>query len=174
MTQFIAFFAAAMMIAMQPAGNFSRIGTTSDPSEAVIGGFGTKMLVVEDIDAFWAAWDKPEPPQISTTSKITRGKPVHAVLVFNGCAPAPDGNCNLSVVYSITGPDGSAYDKPIEGKAWTGPPPPGFNMQAAVSSFGFELEPADKLGSYRMIAKVTDEVAGKTLTVSQIIEAQAN
>ena len=58
--------------------------------------------------------------------------------------------------------------------AWTGLPPPGYNLQASLASFGFELEPTDKLGAYRMIARLTDEVAGKTLTVSETVTAVAN
>lgn len=145
-----------------------------NPSEASNGDFRGKMLIVADVEKFWAVWEKPEPPSIDTTGEIRRGGRVTAMVVFAICKAAADGNCNVSVTFSIIGPDGKAYGELASGKAWTGAPAPGFNLLASLSAMTFELDPPDKLGPYRMIATMTDEVAGKSFTVSDTVTAVAN
>ena len=147
---------------------------TIDPSEGANGDLRGKMMIVPDVDAFWTVWEKPEPPRIDTADTIRPGGKVTAMLVFAICKAAADGKCNVSIHFSMIGPDGVAYGTAASGKAWTEAPAPGHNLLASLSAMTFELEPKDKLGTYRMIAKLTDEVAGKTLTVSQTVTAVAN
>ena len=165
-------FIAALAALSQPTA-YSQIGATGEQSEATNGKFSVKMLVTDDLDGFWKAWEGPTPPNISTTSRITRVKPVFAMLVFAGCASGTDGKCKVSVTYSITAPDGSAYGDAIDAEAWSGPSA-GQNLIAALSSFGFRLEPQDKLGAYRVTAKMTDEIAHESLTVNETVTAMDN
>lgn len=151
------------------------IGTDpADTSESVNGDFRGKMFIVPDVDAFWKAWEGPTPPRIDTTDEIRPGGRVTSMIVFAICKPAANGKCDVTVSYSMTGPDGRPYGTPASGKAWTEAPAPGYNLLASLAAMTFELEPNDKLGPYRMIAKMTDEVAGKSVTVSQTVTAVAN
>ena len=79
-------------------------GTTAtaqpaDPSQAQYGGFGAKLLIVADTDAFWKEWEKPDTPHIVTTSTVTIKQPAHGMIVFHGCRAASDGNCNVTVQF---------------------------------------------------------------------------
>ena len=140
------------------------------------GDFLAKMMVVPDLNAFWAVWEKPEPPNVETTSQIGIGERVSAIVIFAGCKAAANGKCNVSVSYSMIDEDGAPYGSAstTPGKAWTEAPAPGHNLLASLSAMTFELERKDKLGTYRITAKLTDEVAHKTLTVSQPVTAKTN
>ncbi len=142
-----------------------------DPSRASKDGFGVSVFVTPDIEGVWKAWGGPTPPNISVTDQIERGKPVHAMIVFNGCKAAADGNCNVTGIYSITSPDGTAYGEPHGGKIWAGPPAPGYNLQLSEGSLGLVVEPDEPLGRYMLKASVTDHVAGITLDVEAPVEA---
>ena len=143
----------------------------ADSSEAKDGPFGGKLMIVDDIAAFWRAWEGPTPPHIETVSTMTRAAPVFAVLVFHGCAAGPDGNCDVAVTFSVTAPDGSASDEPVNGIALKGPPAPGMNLLASEGSFGFALEPEDKYGRYTLRATLTDRVTGKSVTLQDVVDA---
>jgi hypothetical protein len=145
-----------------------------NPSEAANGDFRGKMLIVADVEKFWAVWEKPEPPSIDTASEIRRGGKVTAMVVFAVCKPAADGKCNVSASFSTIGLNGKAYGEAASGKAWTEAPAPDRNLLASLAAMTFELEATDKLGPYRIIATMTDEVAGKSFTVSDTVTAVTN
>ena len=143
------------------------------PSRAAKGRFAVMMIVTPDIEAFWAEWQKPEDPHLTSTERIARDSPVFAMLVFSGCRAGADGNCRVSAEFRMTGPDGAPYGEPHRGLAWSGPPAPGRNLQLSEASLGFRLDPPDPLGRYTISATLTDEIAGETLQVEQGVEAQA-
>ncbi|MDP9423694.1 MAG: hypothetical protein M3Q19_12840 [Pseudomonadota bacterium] len=141
------------------------------PSQASKDGFGVLMVVTDDPEGFMKAWAGPTPPHVSTTEKVTPDKPVETMLLFSGCRAAQDGNCDVSVELSITGPDGKPYGETLKGPIWKGPPAPQYTLQLGQSGLGFILEPQDKLGTYLLQARVTDHVAGTTLAVEQAVTA---
>jgi hypothetical protein len=143
----------------------------TDPSRASKSGFGVLMLVTSDHEGFWKAWAGTTPPNVSTTDQVTRGRPVHAILLFSGCRPAADGECNVTMELAVSGPSGAAYGETMKAMVWSGPPAPAYKLQAAEGSLGFVLEPEDALGRYTLRAAVTDHVAGLTLPVQQTVEA---
>ena len=147
------------------------LAQTPDLSEANNGDFGAKLLVTDDLEGFWSAWDKPANPEVTTTSQITRAKPVYAIIVFHDCRPAANGNCDVSVKFEMTGPDGRPYGEAHSGTAWQGPPAPNHNIQASPSSMGFKLDPQDKLGRYTITATLMDKIAGKSLRMSETVTA---
>jgi hypothetical protein len=172
----VALVAAVPATAQQQGGfEWKQGGATAPPTpaQASRNGFGVFMLVTPDLDGFWEAWARPSPPQIGTTDEVRRGRPVYAILLFSGCRPAPDGNCNVTAELSMTGPNGSPYGDTMRGLVWAGPPAPQYRLQASESSLGFRLEPADPLGTYTLRAMVTDNVAGTTLSVEQPVRAVA-
>ncbi|MDQ3077607.1 MAG: hypothetical protein M3Q83_02060 [Pseudomonadota bacterium] len=155
------------------AGFNTQIGMRGDASEASSGRLRAKILVTPDIDEFWKAWEGPTPPNIVTTGMVTQAKPVHAIILFGGCTPGADGLCKLSVTFTITAPDGSPYGKPVSGQAWSGPAG-GDNLLASSASFGFRLEPKDKLGHYQMKATLTDEIARISVAMREGVVAKTD
>lgn len=148
--------------------------TAIDLSTVDNGVFATTIIVTNDIEGFWKAWEGPTPPHITTTDVITRSRPAFATMVFTGCKPASDGNCRVTASFSIVAPDGSNYGRQGPMPAWSGPPGPGRSMLVVEGYLGFELEPEDKLGSYIIKGELKDEVAGTSLTVQKTITAKAD
>jgi hypothetical protein len=144
----------------------------TDPSEARNGSFGGKLLITDDLEGFWKQWEQPDTPQIATTSKVTLAKPVYGMILFYGCRAAATGKCKVTAHFEIIAPDGRPYDKPATGEAWSGPPAADHALQASLASFGFRLEPKDQLGRYRMKVVLTDDVAGRSLYLSDYIVAE--
>ena len=142
-----------------------------DPSRAAKGPFAAMMIVTPDADAFVAEWLKPENPTVATTGRIARDRPIHAMLVIAGCKAGPDGNCRVGVEFRMMRPDGAPYGEVRRAPALTGPPAPERNLQLSQASLGFILDPPDPLGRYTIVATLTDEVAGRSLTVRQVVEA---
>lgn len=133
-------------------------------------GFGVQMLVTDDYEGFWKAWEGPTPPRVSITSRTERGKPVMAMLIFTGCKAGADGNCNVSADYTITAPNGAPYGEPKSGPVWRLPPAPGYNLQLSEGAIGLEVESGEMLGAYTLKATVTDHIASLTLTVEAKVD----
>jgi hypothetical protein len=91
------------------------------------------------------------------------------MILFSGCRPSGNGNCDVAAELSITGPDGNAYGETFSGPVWQGPPGPQYSLQLGQSGMGFVLDPGDKLGVYTLRATVTDRVAGTIVAVQQAI-----
>jgi hypothetical protein len=145
----------------------------ADAARASNGNLGAQLMITDDYEGFWKAWEGPSPPQVSVTDRVERGKPVHAMLIFSGCKAAADGNCNLTAEFAIMAPDGTPYGETVTGKVWGGPPPAGYNLQLSEGSIGLVIEPEDSLGQYTFKVSVTDHVAGSMLQVSAPVEAVA-
>jgi hypothetical protein len=171
-----AFLTTAPATAQQPQGFAWKQGdgtaAPDNPAQAAKDGFGVMMAVTPDYEAFWKAWEGPTPPQLPTTTQVTRSTPVHGMLIFSGCKVGPDGKCNVTAELSITGPDGKAYGKTMQAPVWNEPPASGYNLQLSPASIGFRLDPEDALGSYTLHASVTDRLAGTTVVVEQAITAK--
>jgi hypothetical protein len=171
----IAAVVAATPAAAQQSNGFewkiNEEGAPRDSSRASKGGFGVAFMVTDDYEGFWNAWEGPTPPQVSVTDRAERGKPVHAMLIFSGCKPAADGNCNLAAVYTITKPDGTLYGEPMATEVWGDAPAPNYNLQLSPANLGLVVEPEDPLGHYTFKATVTDHVAGVTLAIETPVEA---
>lgn len=166
--------AAAQASAQQVGGFEWKQGDQAapdDPSRASKDGFGVMMLVTNDPKGFVEAWQGPTPPQITTTDRAIRGKPVEAMILISGCRPAESGNCDVAGQLSITGPDGKPYGDTYDASVWQGPPGPQYSLQLSQSGIGFVVDPEDRLGTYTLRAKVTDKVAGTTVSVQQAITA---
>ena len=143
-----------------------------DTSRAARGPFAAMMLVTPDAEAVIAEWQKPEPPHVESTKRITRDDPIFAMLIIAGCRAGADGDCRVSAEFRIRRPDGAPYGEVHRGLALDGPPAPGRNLQLAIGSLGFRLDPPDPLGRYTIAATITDEIAGETLIVEQAVDAE--
>jgi len=133
------------------------------------GDFGVMLILTDKPDQLSADWEKPtEGVRISETQTASRGVPVATVVVFAGCAPDANGNCQATVQYTVYGPDGKPYGDPMEGELWIDKPPPAKgHIQLSMGGMGIVLEPEDPLGDYKVKAKVVDKVANKTILLER-------
>src|SRR5262245_35773881 len=100
------FFCGGMASAQWKKGE-ERIADT--PDRKSVDGFGGNLLVVKDPRAFIEEWQKPETPHITPATEVKRGDLLGAFVLFAGCKPDAEGNCNSEVDYAVYKPDGSLY-----------------------------------------------------------------
>jgi hypothetical protein len=130
------------------------------------------MLVTDDSEGFWRAWDGPTPPNLPTTDRTVRGRPVNAMIIFFGCMAGADGNCDVTAQFVFLKPDGSPYGEMLSGPVWRGRPAPGANLQLSESSVGLIVEPEDPIGVWTIRAMVTDNVRRSTISVEQDVTVE--
>lgn len=135
------------------------------PFEGRSGSFAARLIMVDDVDAFWRAWRGPQPPTVRETNVVTPFKPAHALLVFTGCKAGADGKCNVGIAFSVIGPDKRPYGRPNSGTAYNGVAPPGGRLAASGARLTLKLESNDKPGPYLVTAVVTDRIAGASVTL---------
>jgi len=126
------------------------------PDRKSVGEFGGNLLVVEDPRAFVEEWQKPETPKINPAKEAKRGDRLGAFVLFAGCKPDAQGNCNSEVDYAVYKPDGSLYAERKAQPLWKekAPPPPIIQLSSAI--LVIRLEKDDPLGDYVVRAKVSD------------------
>jgi len=135
------------------------------PFEGKSGNLAARLILVDDLGAFWRTWRGPPPPKVRETNTVTPFKPAHALLIFTGCKAAANGKCNVGVSFSIMGPDKKAYGKPTSGTAYNGPPAKGTNLLASPGALTMKIESNDRPGPYLIQAVVTDRVTGAKVTL---------
>jgi hypothetical protein len=145
--------------------------TPADPSQASGAGFDAVMVVTDDHDAFLRDWKTAAAPARLGTSRFTREKPVNIELLFSGCRFGMDARCKVNGQLWITGPEGSTRG-PIPVAVWNRPPP-GDHLQLSPNFVRIGFDASDSPGPYRIKAEVTDEVAGTTREVEQVLQLEA-
>lgn len=125
------------------------------------GDFGAALLVTDDHEGFFEAWNEPASdgyaPRISAVSQANRGDVVVALVLFTGCEADGQGNCNSEIDFKVVNPDGTVYANMEGAELWKlKPAPVNGVMQLGVTYLGFEIEPDDQLGEYRIEAVVMD------------------
>ncbi|HEY1426495.1 MAG TPA: hypothetical protein VGF50_07475 [Caulobacteraceae bacterium] len=133
------------------------------------------QIATTDDQKLISDWQKPTPgAAISVDSETVRNKPIFVFILFKGCRPDQSGNCNVTADFETFEPGGKSYDVRTNAPIWVGhPPPPGDNLQLSESALGLRVEDKDSLGPYRVVATITDHVAGITLKTQQVLNATA-
>lgn len=135
------------------------------PYEGKSGTLAARLIMVDDVAAFWRTWRGPPPPKVRETNTVTPFKPATAMLIFTGCKAGANGKCNVAVTYSIVGPDKRPYGKPLSGTAYSGPPAKGTALIASPAKLTMKIESNEKPGPYLITAVVTDRVSGSSVTL---------
>src|SRR5689334_6419387 len=86
-------------------------GPPAPGSQAAEGGFGVTALTTDDAEGFLREWDGPTPPNLPTTDRVVRGRPIRLMLIFYGCGAGADGNCNATATFVTLRPDGSTFEE---------------------------------------------------------------
>jgi hypothetical protein len=144
-----------------------------DLSKASAKGFAVFQVATLDGEGFAARWNRPTAGvEVAETSKVARNQPVFTFIIFTGCTPDQRGQCNVTADFRMFDPAGRSFGEQIGAPVWVGLPPPAKNvLQLSSQYLGMVVENKDSLGSYRIVATVTDHVTGTSLTTEQTIVA---
>lgn len=139
-----------------------------DPSYAREGMLEAYLIVTDKGEELLTGW--AEGHQRITYKNVDtadRGKFITVIIRFLGCEADERGLCNATVDYVAYQPDGSVYGDALrDGELWIGKPPPSpGSSQLSVDYLGLVVEATDPEGEYRLEAKVTDRVSGRSVHV---------
>ena len=128
-------------------------------------------------DEFLTEWSKPTTPNLRTTTKIERNKPITGFIIFAGCKADASGKCILQGNLEFRDPDGQIYGETKDVDIWSGPPIDGYNLRLSPVSPAMIIEDGEKLGDYTVRITITDRNADVTATTKErlkVVEAVAN
>ena len=157
----------------QDAWQRDRKAISGNPSMASSKEFAVYQTATLDCEGFAARWNRPTAGvEVVETSKVARNQPVFTFIIFTGCSPDQYGKCNVTADFRMFDPAGRSFGERIASPVWVGLPPPAKHSLPLSSEYlGMVVEDKDSLGSYRIIATVTDHVSGTSLTTEQTIVA---
>ncbi|MDL5364671.1 hypothetical protein QSH18_03540 [Xanthomonas sp. NCPPB 2654] len=125
----------------------------------------------------WTETDSRHGPQLRTTERVRRGKPIRVVVLYSGCAPSPnnDGACDAQLRLRMLGPDGHvALQEPARPLTTGGKPAAPGMLELAPLSLQIRFEPADPLGTYTLHATLNDPSQDAWVRVQTQVELVAD
>ena len=133
------------------------------------GGFSVLQVAVTDSAKFIAGW-KLGAGGDSATTRTVADKPLFTFLIFRGCKANAEGNCDVVADYVIHRPDGTTNEENKGFVVWNkGAPTDSKKPYLSDGALGYGVDDEGPFGDYRVIATVTDRVAGITLTTEQTL-----
>jgi hypothetical protein len=136
-------------------------------------GFTAMIILTNRIDDFLSQWKKPDdpahPPTIHRVTRASLGERISAVVVFNGCSAAVDGNCDAFVDFTVLGPGDVELAVKKDAELWRGEPPTS-DISLSHARLDLGLEKTDPTGTYRIRAVVRDRVSQRQVTLEQALE----
>ncbi|MGE3690369.1 MAG: hypothetical protein AB7F98_03195 [Novosphingobium sp.] len=150
-----------------PAPAFSQAAAGQLPpgiSQSSAGPFKVIEVATTDPARFQAAWkERKEDVTLPVNGTVRRNQPINVYLIFAGCKPAANGNCNVVTDFEFFDPAGGVYSKHPAIPQWQGPPAPDGQIVMGATGVGLTVEPGEKLGVYRIRTFTTDKVANVTV-----------
>ena len=147
----------------------TQLMTISPLSHDEKNGFSVLQTAVPDSAKFIAGW-KLGAGGGSATTKTVANQPLFTFLIFRGCKANAEGKCDVVADFVITRPDGTINDDNKGVVVWdkaapTDPKKP----YLGDGALGYGVDDDGPFGDYRVVATVTDRVAGITLTTEQTL-----
>ncbi len=141
-------------------------------NQGSVGNFGAMILMTTDSKKALENWSKPTAGvHIPDASKVTKGKPIEALVLFSGCAANEHGNCVTEVDYKIIKPTGEVYAEYKNTELWRDKPAlPKGRLGLAVDRVGLIAEPEDPFGIYKVTCLVKDLVARSKFSIYSTFE----
>ncbi|MEO5937526.1 MAG: hypothetical protein ABIQ43_00785 [Sphingomonas sp.] len=132
-------------------------------------GFSVLQVAVPDSAKFIAGW-KLGAGGSSATTKTVANQPLFTFLIVRGCKADAKGNCDVVADFVIHRSDGTTNDENKGFVVWnkaapTDPKKP----YLSDGALGYGVDDEGPFGDYRVVATVTDRVAGVTLTTEQTL-----
>jgi hypothetical protein len=122
------------------------------------------LLVTNQPGTVFMRWEQGQKFELSNVKMARRGEPVAALVLFSGCRPNKEGNCDVKMDMVVLDPTGRVYGESKDTEVWVGKaaPAPG-TTQLGVGYMMIRIEPKDPPGKYRIKAHITDRIAGSVL-----------
>ena len=141
-----------------------------DPlSHAEKDGFGVLQTAAPDATRFIADWKLGVGAKTAATRTIAN-KPLFTFLIFRGCKANAEGKCDVVADFVITRPDGTTDDTNKAVAVWDkAAPSDPKKPYIGDGALGFGTDEEGPFGDYRIVATVTDRVAGITVTTEQTL-----
>jgi len=132
-------------------------------------GFGVMQVAASDAAAFIAAWKIGDGAKNETTRTVA-DKPLFTLLIFRGCKADADGKCDIVADFVINRPDGTVNEDNKGVVVWdkAAPTDPKKPM-IGDGALGYGVDSEGPFGDYRVVATVTDKVAGTSVTTEQTL-----
>jgi hypothetical protein len=132
-------------------------------------GFGVMQVAASDAAAFIAAWKIGDGAKNETTRTVA-DKPLFTLLIFRGCKADADGKCDIVADFAINRPDGTVNEDNKGVVVWNkaAPTDPKKPM-IGDGALGYGVDSEGPFGDYRVVATVTDKVAGTSVTTEQTL-----
>jgi len=105
--------------------------------------------------------------------EVSINHPISSFVLFGGCQQDANGNCNVTMRFKVTQPDGGVYAETPEMEVWKGrPAPPEHAIEASVDYLKIVVEPHEQRGAYVVMVTVTDQTAGTVLELKKQFTAK--
>ena len=132
-------------------------------------GFGVMQVAASDAAAFIAAWKVGDGAKNETTRTVA-DKPLFTLLIFRGCKADADGKCDIVADFAINRPDGTVNEDNKGVVVWNKPAPADPKKpMIGDGALGYGVDSEGPFGDYRVVATVTDKVAGTSVTTEQTL-----
>jgi len=123
--------------------------------------FAASLLVTNQPGTLFMRWEQGEKLELANVEKARRGEPIAALILFSGCGPDKQGNCNVTTDIAVLDPSGKVYGESKQTEVWVGKPPPSDGTtQLGFGYLMIRIEPKDPPGVYRIKAHTKDQVSG--------------
>lgn len=136
------------------------------------GEFSALLFVTDDLNfrGRWAALPITDAPDVSTVSRLPRGREAELELVFTGMGL--DSGLNAEVTWDVTvlRPDGTAYAEFKDLPALRGRRPTRYMVTLAEAAVRISFDPPDPAGVYTVRATVRDRVGNRRVDLSAPLE----
>jgi len=132
-------------------------------------GFGVMQVAASDAAAFIAAWKIGDGAKNETTRTVA-DKPLFTLLIFRGCKADADGKCDIVADFVINRPDGTVNEDNKGVVVWNkAAPADAKKPMIGDGALGYGVDSEGPFGDYRVVATVTDKVAGTSVTTEQTL-----
>lgn len=157
------------------AGWINKQGASLPDSEdrKAIGDFGAQLVFVTDEQALFKTWATPsETVSLNTVESVTINQPISAFVIFSGCKPTANGQCNVSMRFRVIQPDGKVYSETPAMEVWQNKPAPRARaLELSVQYLKVVVEPHEQRGRYTIQAQVRDDNTGSVLSLQKAFSA---
>jgi len=132
-------------------------------------GFSVLQVAVPDAAKFIAAWKLGTGGDTATTRTVAN-RPLFTLLIIRGCKPNPDGKCDVVADFLIHRPDGTINDDNKGVAVWDkAAPADPKKPYIGDGALGYGVDDEGPFGDYRIVATVTDRVAGVSVTTEETL-----
>ncbi len=160
----------AMLCAASPLSAGDPPPAPRNPAMAGKDGFGALQLATINPPLFMTLWRQNSGDvSLPVNSATVRNQPITTYILFKGCTRAEDGNCYVTAEFSIYDPTGKLYGYHKGIPLWKSTKPPGRAYSLGDETLGLKVENGEKLGTYTIRVRTTDEVARITVETEQLI-----